>query len=172
MRNYPLYIILQIILCAVLLFGLIMPKYRDLSRINSEIYSKDEELSSYKQYVDELKRITGEIKKNEDSLLKIEAALPSKPSLAPVLNFLQKEASLAGLSLEELNPSYLSMSKGEKIRTTQISIALSGSYPSLKQFVEKVEKSARIIDIVRIYFTYPRREGPFTFDILAKIYSY
>ena len=59
-----------------------------------------------------------------------------------------------------------------KLKETQIKLQLVGSYPSLKSFLSDLEKSSRIIEVDSLSFATPEEIGPFTFDLVIKVYSY
>lgn len=60
------------------------------------------------------------------------------------------------------------------VKETNVSVELIGLYPSFNNFISSVEKSARLIDVVKISIFPSQNEGGdiLTFDIDLKIYSY
>ena len=172
MRNYSLYILISAALSILLIFTLLFPKYRTLDYLKKEILSKDTELQSQEENLQYLLEISRAIKEREESISKIESALPNKPSLPELLNFFQKAASQSGLILEEVSPSLTSSGEEEEIRTTLVSFALKGNYSDFKNFLSIVEKSARLIKVNTISFSYPEEENLVTFNLSTAVYSY
>lgn len=172
MTNYSFYIIIALSLSLLLIFGLVLPRYRDWDSLNQEIFKRGIELRSQENYFQEIQRISGKLKENQDSLSKIESALPEDRSLPQVLNFFQKAASQSGTTLKHIVPVFVVLERGQNIRTTKVNLVLGGDYYSFKNFLSLVEKSARLIEVENIYFSYPKEGGPFIFNISTKTYSY
>jgi len=172
MTNYSFYIIIALSLSLLLIFGLVLPRYRDWDSLNQEIFKREIELRSQENYFQEIQRISGKLKENQDSLSKIESALPEDSFLPQVLNFFQKAASQSGTSLKHIVPVFVALERGQNIRTTKVNLVLGGDYYSFKDFLSLVEKSARLIEVENIYFSYPKEGGPFIFNISTKTYSY
>lgn len=170
MRNYPFYIIVCLSLSLLLLFNLVLPGHRNLSFLRGEILKKEFELQSQEEYFQRLQEVSEELKKEEDSLLKIESALPPNPALPELLNFIQKAASQSGLTLENISPTLVASAK--EIKETKINLILIGDYLGLKSFLSIVERSARLVEIENIYFSYPTRGGPFNFNLTIMVHSY
>ncbi|MFQ6049966.1 MAG: type 4a pilus biogenesis protein PilO [Candidatus Paceibacterales bacterium] len=171
MKNYPLYIAIFLLLSFGLIFTLIWPKYRNLVSLNEEISKKEFEVESQEKYFQELQQTSEELKKYETSLSKIDSALPQKPFLPELLNFLQKTSSQSGLSLQGISPFPTVFVGGRRTRETRINLILSGGYSEFKNFLSVLEKSARLIEVENISFIFPG-EGPFTFNLTIKVYSY
>ena len=171
-KIYPYLIIFPIFLSVLLLFLLIWPKYQNLSSLNKEISKKELEFQSQEEYFQNLKDISERLKEYQESLSKIDSALPSNPSLPELCNFLQKTSSQSGLSLKEISPSSIATG-GEEIKESKVNLTLAGSYPSFKNFLSVLEKSARMIELEKISFSSPKKETEsFDFDLIIKVYSY
>lgn len=170
MKNYPFYIVIFFSLSFFLIIFLIFPKYQNLNSLKKEIFEKEDELSSQEKYFETLRETSEELKKYEDSLSKVDTALPKNPSLPELLNFIQKTSSQSGLSLKGISPAVTSPLEGE-IKETRINFLLVGSYSDFKNFLSILEKSARLIDIENFSFSSPK-EGQFNFNLAIKVYSY
>jgi Tfp pilus assembly protein PilO len=149
-----------------------MPKYEGLSSLDQEIFEKDIEFRSQEEYIRELEEIAKGLNEKEDEILKIDSALPQGSDIPDLLNFLQKTASQSGLMLEKVTPRYNLPGEGEKLAITQINFVLNGDYSNFKDFLSVIEKSARLIEVDTIGFSYPTRGGPFNFNVGIKAYSY
>jgi Tfp pilus assembly protein PilO len=172
MKNYRSYIFILFALCALVIFVFLLPRHRVLTSLNKNILEKEIELRSQEQYVKELKEVANTLKENKDVLSKIESALPKDHSLPELLNFFQKAASQAGIILGKINPHSGTPEKDTNIMTTQVDLNLDGNYSDFKDFLRILEKSARLIEVNNIHFAYPRKQGPFNFNISTEVYSY
>lgn len=172
MKNYPLYIILAFSLSLLLIFTLVLPKYRVLNSFKQEILEREAELRSQEEYFQQLQGISGEVESYKDSFLKIKFALPKDYSTTELFNFFQKVASQTGLILGQMSPSESVLTKEEKIRTNRISLSLIGSYFDFKNFLSIIEKSARLIEVDNISFSHPTKRELVDFKISTRVHSY
>lgn len=178
------YIPLILALIFILLIGggyfLISPKFQDLRRKKLEIETQDEEFRRKEEHLLNLENTLEGLSKYEDQIAKINSALPSRRSEPDLLNYLQRLSSENGLILKEINTSSLFAVKGilgEKIKKLPLSVNLTGSYTSLKNFISSIYKSARLIEIKSISFSTTITEGTeakdlFDFQLELETHSY
>jgi Tfp pilus assembly protein PilO len=172
MRNYSLYILVAAALSLLLIFTLVFPRYRALDYLKKEILGKEAELHSQEEHLQHLLEVSKGIQEREESISKIDSAIPKEASLPELLNFFQKTASQSGLILEEVSPIEASSGEEKDIKTTRVNITLKGYYFDFKNFLLIVEKSARLIEIENIYFSSDKLEELFTFKLSARVHSY
>ena len=172
MRNYLPYIIIAFALSALMVFVLVLPKYENFNVKKQEIFAKESELKSQEDYFQKVQRISKEIKSYPDSILKIESALPQSRSVPELLDFFQKIASQSGLSMNKVDLAFVASDFEEEVMTTETNISLKGDYSGLKNFLSVAEKSARLIEIEDVSFSYPEKGTVFTFSLKIRIYSY
>ena len=172
----PKVFIISISLFCTLIFGnfVLSPHYQDFKMLRAEIKEKQAELSSKKEYFARIESLFEELKQYPDGLEKIEFALPADPNFAPFFEFLQKSCSENGLILKKINSfATLIPEKGQEIKQNRVDFEVSGDFNSLLNFLATLEKSARIIDIVKISFSTPIENlKVFSFKIIARIHSY
>ena len=172
MRNYSLYILIAASLSLLLIFTLVFPRYRDLDYLKKEILGKEAELHSQEEHLQHLLEVSKEIQEREESISKIDSAIPKEAFLPELLNFFQKTASQSGLILEEVSPTVVSSGEEEAIKITRVDLDLKGYYFDFKNFLLIVEKSARLIEIENIFFSSDKSEELFTFELSTRVYSY
>ena len=191
-------IVASLILLAVLTIGifLILPKYQELKAFKIKIDEKRDELQYKEEYFSDLQETSDRLKDYKEELEKIESALPDNPSLPSFFNFLQKATSQNGLILKNLGsfsivlPSISSVKKTveekateknvketekkiPKVKKISLAIEVSGSYSSFKNFLESLEKSARLIEVENISFSSPKPgEETFSYTLKLKTFSY
>ena len=159
-------------LSALMVFVLVLPKYENFNVKKQEIFAKESELKSQEDYFQKVQRISKEIKSYPDSILKIESALPQSRSVPELLDFFQKIASQSGLSMNKVDLAFVASDFEEEVMTTETTISLRGDYSGLKNFLSVAEKSARLIEIEDVSFSYPEKGTVFTFSLKIRIYSY
>jgi len=176
----PLAIIIGLILLVALGIAVVFPKYQNLNLLQSKVKEKEATLQSEKEYFSNLSDISEKLKKYEESLSKINSALAAEPGLPALFNFLQTAASQNGLVLKKIAPTLPSSLKEElvkegwspEIRETGINLTVAGYYPSFKNFLSTLEKTARMIELESISFSASEEAGPIDFNLRIKIYSY
>lgn len=169
----PIIIIIFLSLTLALGIGQIWPKYQELKFLEQRNKEKRTEIETKEKYIQGLKKMAEELKNYQVQLAKIDSALPSEPGLAALFNFFQKVSSQQGLVLTQVSP-FLFQTHPEikNLKETEVSVAFSGSYPSFKNFLSVLEKSARLIEVESISFLTQEKEGLLNFDLKIKVYSY
>ena len=171
MKNYLIYVIAAFCLSLLLIFVLVLPTYNSLGDLNSQIFEKEVSLQSQQEYFWELEDVADRIEGQEESLEKIRSAIPNGRDLANLMNYFQRSASKAGVSMDSISPALVASVKGQKIRASKINMMISGGYEALKGFLAIVEKSSRLIELENISFQSPNeRDDPFSFSISTKVH--
>lgn len=136
---------------------LVLPKYDETFALRDKVELKRVDLKNRENYFKELEKIAKEFKDNRENLDKIKTALPIGPMAPSLANFIQSASSQSGLILK--NFGYGSTKVAAKDETAalavqeyEISLTLSGSYSAFKDFLDKIEKSSRLIEISDISF--------------------
>jgi Tfp pilus assembly protein PilO len=182
-----IFIILSFSLLLLVLLFLILPKYQELSRLNAKIEAKETELRYTKEHFLRLKNLSKKLEEYQTQLQKIDAALPSDSSLTllSVINFIEKTASPNGVILKDINSTSIISpkatqfpQKGAKpvqspsdVKELRIDFEVTGSYPALKNFLRTLEKSAKLIEVEKLSFSFEETEI-FLFSLGIKTYSY
>lgn len=149
---------------------LLYPKYQNFVVFEKQIKAKENELQSKQEYLSNLSENSEQLKKYQEKLLVIDAALPSTLSLPSLFNLLQKIASQNGLIVKDMNSSYVTNPEG--IQEVRVDLKVVGLYSSFKSFISVLEKSARMIEIESFSFSTPQEGEIFDFILTMKTYSY
>ncbi len=181
-----IYLAIAFIVAALLVGGVLAwPKYQSLSTLNEGIKAKELELQSKTDYFNHIRKVSEQLEEYQESLSKINSALPDDALLPSTFNYLQNAASQAGLILEEVavgsagvfdqtQASAAKPAEGQ-IKTITLNLSLVGSYASLKSFISEIENSARIIEVRKIAFSSPEEdeeEDIFSFSIDVVTHNY
>ena len=152
---------------------LIWPKYRDLQTVELQIKAKKAEYEAREKYFSELYSVSEKLKGYEAELAKIDSALPKDPSMPSLLNFLQGATAQAGLTLDTMTPAGISPGSETGLKTITLSMQVSGSYSSFKDFLLILERSSRLLNVESISFASPQSaDKPFSFSLTLKTNSY
>ncbi len=149
---------------------LLYPKYQNFVVFEKQIKAKENELQSKQEYLSNLSENSEQLKKYQEKLLVIDAALPSTLSLPSLFDLLQKIASQNGLIVKDMNSSYVTNPEG--IQEVRVDLKVVGLYSSFKSFISVLEKSARMIEIESFSFSTPQEGEIFDFILTMKTYSY
>lgn len=171
MKNFP-FSIINFILSFSLFFLVIFPKAQTFFSLNNEILEKDSELRYQEENFQELREISEKLKTYENSLARIDSALPRAASVPLFLDFIQKSSAQSGLSLKAISPSLTdSAEKGGMIKEMRVNLTLSGSYSDFMGFLSFLENSARLIEVENISFA-SSEKSPLSFNLTIKTHSY
>jgi len=132
------------------------------------------EKSSYESVIAKL----NSLRKTRDTLLTSYNSIPAK-DLQKIKNFLPDSPN-AGLLVVQManitNESSLLLKNinigipTEKSPDVQLTLSVSGSYQNFIGFLQKIEKSLRLIDVVKLSFS-ASKEDFYDFSLEAKSYS-
>jgi len=174
----PLIIAISFYIALALVIGLIVPKYKDLKAVQGKIAKANLELQYKHDYFSLLGSISEQFKQYEDQLSKIDSAIPAEMSALDVFNFISDASLQNGLILKEIMvEKSVSAKDSPRVKENYINFAVSGSYPSFKNFLSVLEKSARIIQIESISFRSSEtgsagKEMPTLFNVGIKVNFY
>ncbi len=156
-------IIFIVILVAGFLF--VMPKYKELSRLNNLLVLKQAEYEGKSAYYKKILDALDSLGEKSLQIQKIESSLPEKVSIASLLYFLELRgvengmtvksisASQVGLTQATSNKSSASNSTAKQVRNISFSLDLSGSYAGLKNFLKSLEESSRLFQVDNLSFS-------------------
>lgn len=168
--------IIAFILFIALIFGgifILKPKYLEFKDLKDQLEIKEKSLSEKENYFSNLKNILSKIEVYENSINKIEDAIPDTPSEPDVLNYIQEVSLKNDLSLKNLNVSGISLIKDGKknLEKTSYNASLYGSYPNFKNFLQEIYKSARLIEIDSVNFSSAEKSNIFNINLVFSTYS-
>lgn len=172
--NYKFFATAICLIVAIVMAVLVLwPKFQELKTIQENIKIVKAELQIKQDYLLKLDDLKVKLEENQEEVAKIKTTLPDSPSVPSLLNYLQKTSSESGLILTEISPFSVSEAKDfANLKETALSIKVSGSYSSFKNFLSSLEKSARLIEIENISFSSGDTKGSSIFNLSLKTFSY
>jgi Tfp pilus assembly protein PilO len=161
-RNYLEALVVAIVAVALGYF-LVWPKYIELQNVKQETAEKNAEIKNRQDYYANLAKMANELDQGSINLKKIETALPVNSDAPAFMNFAQATAMDSGLMLKSVdysgqsdNPveSAESTAPGQSLkrvlRNYSISVKLAGTYANFKDFLSRIERSSRMIEVAAI----------------------
>jgi Tfp pilus assembly protein PilO len=168
MKRENFYSIFFILISVLLFFLYISPKRTSLSVLNSQLLQKRQEFETLERYFQEISKTSEKLKNYQEEISKIDSALPEDPSIPSFFNFLQKSSSQSGLLLENIGS--VSVKEEGKLKKWTTNLRLKGDYPSFKNFISILERSARLIRIEKISLS-SEEETP-SYNLIISFFSY
>lgn len=168
-------------LCLLLIAFLVLPKYRLLKDLKEELKVQNSNFQQEKAYFQKIEEAADKLKNYQDSLAKIEIALPPTPSLPTLLDYLQKVARQSGLLLSMMSPGAQAAvgqaPEGEQapslnLKKSGVALGLVGSYEGFKEYLRALERSARIIEVQSVSVEPGEEDGLLEFALQLTVYSY
>lgn len=167
--------LIPILFFLTLLVGVyfLLPLAGESSDLKKEVSKQELELKQKENYLANLKELSKKLKEYQETLEKIETALPQEPSLASLLSFFQTKSAESGLILKDLGgiASFQPEQEKSAIQEIQINFTLQGSFSAFENFLRLLEKSARLIEVRRISLE-AGEEELLEFTLQVKTHSY
>jgi len=190
--NKPVATIIILIINLILIFLFVAPKYQESNNLQLNLAQKQIEYDAQSDYYGKVLEALKSINDRKDVLEKIDSALPLDFSLASVIYFLQNEAIENQLNIKSITFSkdlpqtkeeFLSANSNQEVKSVGFAVNLSGSYQGFKKFLSDLDKSVRLFQVDRIYFSSPQGSSSeltyspdqfqiYDFSLEIKIYTY
>lgn len=148
------------ILIATLLFlatlgiyvSLIKPAYQDIDQARGQLFTKSSQLSDYKNTISQMKTLLAQYDNLSQAQQSVSLMLPNQPSIPEALFQINGIAGVSGLSLQSLSVKELAITPSASIlvkgmTTLRFSTKLTGTYESLKTFLQNLNANIRIFNI-------------------------
>lgn len=182
--NKRLFILLgsaALILAVFIIFVvLLQPEYANIQQLRGLLASSNNTYNAASQNVDYVNNLYEknkiDINQMQDSL---KSAVPDQQKVADVVNQIQGIASANNLPIESINLETLPIQQS-KANTSlvkgygvlRVTLKMSGTYPSFKQFLNLLETNVRIMDArtLRIYQVDPINKSIFNFELVVDTY--
>jgi len=181
MKRPILSIIIIFLIIFLLSYFVLLDKYNTLRLKKFDLEQKTKNFESLKEYFVKLSLMDEELDKHENEMQKIHSALPTESNVPSVFKFIQKITLENNLTLEQLSVTSTRGSKTSQpviddsgIKKIPFSLTVSGSYSDFKNFLSVLEKSARIIELEGMSFSYAETANPakITFNLKMRVHSY
>jgi len=182
-------IVLILIIIVFLVFFLILPKHYEFKILQKKVAEKEAEFKARSEYYFRIQDVFEDLRRREEQLIKIDAAVPTELDFSSLLHFFQKIADENGVILTSLTFQKTSPLKIEKaaaagetpeikeeirIQENFFTFNITSTYSAFKNFLSALESSARLIEAKSISLSSPpvQKEGEIkSFKIEIKVYS-
>jgi len=171
--KYSLTIISISLIVSIIIGGIFLyPRYKTFNKLQDQVDLKEEQLKNQQDYLRFLDEMDKQAKKRQELIDRVTSAIPNEPDIPSFLNFLKDETINTGVGLEKISWSEYNP-RDDKKQTNQylINVQISGSYLAFKNFLNSLETSARLIEVLKTEFSIEPEESVL-FDLGLKIHSY
>jgi Tfp pilus assembly protein PilO len=181
-----IFIFLGIVVILAMGFFLIWPKYQKFEKLKTDLENKELELRYSQEHFEKNQKLLEDLEEYQDQISKIDLALPNDSSFAAIslINFLGSTSYQNGLNLKNLKsfsivePKPPAQAAGapaqppSKVKEILVDFEVSGSYPALKNFINALENSAKLIEVENLTLEIKEKEEMPTFNLKIKTFSY
>ena len=178
-KSFAIPILFFISLLVIVYF--ILPVFSDFSNLKEQLEMREKEALAIENYYKDIHDNFNKLKEHQESLEKIDTALPIGSFMPSLFNYLQKASTENGVFLKSANLSVVSKKKtgeeaAKEIEEEHVNIELIGFYDGFENFLKSIEKSSRLIEIEEVQIRKEGEgvsaEGLSTLNLLLKVYSY
>lgn len=144
------------LICVVLGFFLVLPKWREFSDSQSLLTQANSEYNKLKEAESRLNNFLEEFEKLSEQAKVANSALPAADKKVPaLLSSIEQMAKSSGLSLHSIvvgdKPDQIKI-LDNAIDTVDLEVSMSGSYPAFRNFLLLLETDLRIVDLQKVSF--------------------
>ncbi len=153
-KTFSTIIIFVVALVVALLF--VFPKYKESSSLENKLAQNQAKYDADVEYYAKIASLSKDIDDKKDLLEKINIALPTDSSLAPLVYFFQKKGAESGLVVKSVvMTKNSSLADNKEIKDIIFTLNVLGNYQGLKNFLASLETSARLFEVNAIAFKSP-----------------
>ncbi len=151
--NKPVSSILIFIITLLAVFFFVLPEYQASNDARQSLAKKQTEYSTKSLYYAQIAKADQDLQADQDSLAKMDSALPPQFLFAPLLHFFQQKGSDAGLTVTSVGfLPIVTEDSDTGFKTVTTTLALKGTYQDLKHFLASLDTSARLFEVINITF--------------------
>ncbi len=155
-----------------LFFAIIVPQYETIADIRAVIVERQDLLVQRTIWRENVKNILAQYQSRQVDIDKLGLLLPEIKQIDQIISSLDPLSQQSGLQLKGLSVSVLNNANENQYKTTLINPSLSGSYPSLVNFLSAAEKNLRLYDISEINIGHDSNSSGNSLNFDIKISAY
>lgn len=174
-KAYAFSVSVGLLLIVVILF--MVPSVNSLLSLYREVAAAKKTEALLKEKVANLQKAEGNYLSVADSINLINSSLPDNPAVPALIKSLEETASKSAVRIESIQIAEALLSQSSSSaepKTTQglvFSLSLSGDYPNLKSFLERLGKLLRTTSVESVNFSTKSETGEkLVINIFAKTY--
>jgi len=161
-RNLPpigkwvLALLPSIVISVLVVFLFILPKHKEIKRLNAEITRQESEIAKDQTKVVKLVVLRLENERLKRRLAELKLQLPEEKEVSGLLKQISDLSINSGLKIMSWKPEQRKDYRGGVVYEIPVSVELSGGYHSLVTFFSRLTKLNRIVNISDIKISDPK----------------
>jgi Tfp pilus assembly protein PilO len=165
-----------VLICIVLGYFVTTPLWNKYKVAKSELTTAEMQNEQLRETLAQVQIFLGTFQNNQENVAIAGLALPSHIDYANFMSSFGDLANASGIALQDFNVNNIAVAaaveapKNNAIQSQRISFIASGSYPSFKDFILRLENHLRLIDIERITVASNETSGLLEFQVYIKTY--
>jgi type IV pilus assembly protein PilO len=149
----------SIVIAALVVILLIMPRYKQIQRLNGEITKQENEIAIDQVKAAKLSTLKVEYEKKKRRLDELKLQLPEEKEVSTLLKQVSDLSIKAGLKIMSWKPERRKEHSSGTIYEVPVAVELSGSYHNLGVFFSSLTTLPRIVNISDIKIGNPHIQG-------------
>lgn len=161
-------------LSILLLTFIVIPRFRGISELRSEVASARGQLGVLKAKSDKLAKLNSsmEILKNNDKLFT--QVMPDREEVPTLMNQVQRISDESGVDIRGLvfaRRQAAGLPETMKARLVSLQASVTGSFSAIQTFLENMEKASRILEVSNLSFNRSANEVNANMSISAYFFE-
>ena len=179
-RFFSLLASLAILIASIVVYSLLLkPAYEEVNQLRGDLTSKSDLVSEQRRVIEKVKELLDQYPSLAGPRQKISLALPDKADYPTLLNQINGLTNAAGLALQSVSLASVTSAQagglgaGSNVpimSTIQINLDVSGSYQTLKSFLQTIETNIRIMDLVSLAITPLANSNNYNYHLVVNTY--
>lgn len=164
LRNIPssvkmiLSVIPAVIIALLVIFLVILPKYREISALEKKIATQENEIARDQAKAAKLPELTRENERLRMRLSELKLQLPEEKEVSTLLKQVSDLCVASGLKISLWKPEQRKTHSSGIVYEIPVKVELAGSYHSLGYFFSSLTKLNRIVNISDIKISDPKSQ--------------
>ncbi|MDP2637110.1 MAG: type 4a pilus biogenesis protein PilO [bacterium] len=164
----PFVVIGIFVLAVIVLVLWTWPAFQEFSLARNALNAAETETQSREAYFAKLASLQRELQQYPTELSYLNAAFPLEENLPSLYDTVQDVAASSGLVLTAVSSSVVEDSSPKEV---EVNVTVEGSYAGLKEFLQRVQQSSRLMNVTSLEFATPKEGTRFEFHIHIMAYA-
>ena len=167
-----------LIACLIFYSLLLKPAYNEVNQLRGDLASKSELVKDQRRVVEKVKELLDQYPSLSGPRQTISLAIPNREEYPTLITQVNGLAHAAGLILQSLSLATQTFTQAATVAgpslpvvgIIQMSLETSGSYQSLKNFIQTLETNIRIMDLVSFSINPLSGSGNYNYNLVVNTY--
>ncbi len=151
-------------------FYFVLPSYDQTKALNKAVAGRKDLLESRSKIIGQILKLREEYNANKEGLDKISIIIPSQKHIPELISALESMAGSTGVALTRLNIGGTPTKETDEVASLPVTVKLTGSYQSYKNFLNLIEANRRLINIGLSKASLNETSGNLTIDLSGRTY--